>query len=190
MPNFCVKSDVEAQYGRVNINKWADLDNDKNIQTINNRVEWACGNATDYLIGRLIQRRYNLPFEVVPNRIKFLSALFSGILLYDGRLVRDNENRDELSRVRKEFLKGIREILNGQFILTNPVTGEVIPSDCDLAPDVVGVSCGCEESTNLTIDEVNLYYTGLSCQPYLNRRCSSCCCRSCVCKSLVHRFCG
>lgn len=139
---------LELMFGRANIQRWADLDGDRNAVAIAERVTERLLESEEYINERMVQGRYTVPFSPVPRRIVVMTTLFAGVLLYDGRQIAGSrEMRDEVVRHRKEFTKYLREILRGQLKLIHPTSGEAITPSDSITPTVVDsgyycASCG------------------------------------------------
>lgn len=137
MANYAARTNLELLFGTVSLAKWADLDNNKNPVTIDERITWACETATEYVNSRLKSGRYDVPFSSVPKIIVYITAMYAGILLYDSRLILgDSTTVDQVSRHRKEFEKKMRQILAGQLKLLHPTTGDLLDSNAELHPSV------------------------------------------------------
>lgn len=127
---YCERADVEVMYGRKSVARWADLDNDGEEYTITARINWACELATEYINSRLTKGHYDVPFSVgsggnVPLLIINLTAMYTGVLLYDGRQITAKDvDRDEVSRHRKDFNRFVNQIMKGQLKLLDPLTEE------------------------------------------------------------------
>lgn len=136
---YCVNADLDYVYGPKNIKRWADLDNDGNITTITDRKTWAIGVATEYINSRLLRGPYTIPFnDPPPVLIANLTAMYAGILLYDGRqVVSSEEPHDQVSRQRKDFERYLRQILKGQLKLIDGLTGDPLDLTCENYPFVV-----------------------------------------------------
>lgn len=146
MGRYITPKDVDDLYGCTNVQRWADLDNTKQQNAIRDRIELAIVNAEDYIDSRLLNGKYAIPFAAVPRQVKFLTALYTGVLLYDGRQVLDaGEGRDQVSRQRKMFDTYIRRILAGQIKLIHPTTGLELAQQSITHPITVTdqLSCGC-----------------------------------------------
>ena len=136
MTPYCDRGDLETIFGKLNIQRWADLDNDESELTIANRVEWACQWATEFVNSRLQYGHYAVPFISVPELIRDLTAMFAGITLYDGRQVASADDHDLVSRHRRDFDRYIRQIHKGQLKLFNPTTGLPVTIQDESAPFV------------------------------------------------------
>ena len=125
MADYCTATDMELIYGPKNIKRWADLDNDEVAATIAARKAWACELATEFVNSRLLNGPYEIPFTSVPTMIVNLTAMYAGILLYDGRqVVSSEEPHDQVSRQRKDFDRYLRQIFKGQLKLLDPTSGD------------------------------------------------------------------
>jgi hypothetical protein len=131
---YCEQEDLELMYGVSNIRKWADLDNNGDEDIIVARIDWSCETSTEYINSRLMNGPYEIPFSTgsggtLPIIIINLAAMYGGMLLYDGRQVvsAKSDERDQLSRQRKDFDRFIRQIFKGQIKLLDPNTQEELP---------------------------------------------------------------
>lgn len=139
MADYIVRSDIENIFGEANVQKWADINNDKQPSKIQSRINYFCKFSTVYVNGRLIQGRYAVPFDEdsVPTIIVHLTSLIAGVGLYDGRLIIPAEpRRDEASGQRKQSRKLLYEILSGQLRLIDPISGEYVEQQGNIAPTV------------------------------------------------------
>lgn len=137
MAAYCDGDDLDMMFGAKNIDRWADLDNDENGTYNAARVDWACELATEYLNSRLLRGPYAVPFDTpYPTLIVNLTAMYAGILLYDGRQVVSADDKDRVSRQRKDFDRFIKQIFRGQLkLFTTTGTALEVASEC--APFVV-----------------------------------------------------
>lgn len=151
MSNYCAEADLVLIYGQKNINRWADLDNDEDNYVIDARIEWACEFATEFVNSRLLRGPYAVPFDSpYPLLIVNLTAMYAGILLYDGRQVVSAEDNDKVSRQRRDFDRYIRQIFKGQLKLFT-TTGTAISLASECTPFVVVDET---EDTTSTLDDV------------------------------------
>lgn len=134
MANYCTSADLYNMYGELNIQKWADLDNTKNPDTVDTRVAWACEFATEFINARLVRGKYAIPFTSVPKTIVFITTLQAGIMLYDGRRVVSDRNRDEVGIQRKQLNTYLRQILAGQLKMIHPTSGEELTTQSETVP--------------------------------------------------------
>jgi len=117
---YCVRADIEAQYGSENVAKWADLNSNEDAGEITARITQAILEADNEIDSRLRLGPYEIPFtDTIPTGIISLSAMYAGIWLYSSRGVIDytpkGAAQDQLSYQRKEFDRRIRDILAGRY---------------------------------------------------------------------------
>jgi hypothetical protein len=115
MAYYSTREDAELVFGQDNIQLWADADND-NTALSNSRVEWALKKAFRVINGKFYRSRYVVPFDTadVPELINELSAMLSGIFLFDTRRVVDAVNPDDqVSQQRMDSEKMTASILAG-----------------------------------------------------------------------------
>lgn len=156
MANYATRADLNNMYGKINIDIWADLDNNKVGSDVSARVTWALEQATEYINSRLVNGKYEIPFATPPKFIVFLTTLYAGLILYDGRqMINATTPRDQLSRQRNTFKVYMRQLLGGQIKLLDATSGDAIESTCETHisavtieddPDYVAVDdpCDCE----------------------------------------------
>lgn len=183
MANYPTKKSIELVHGMKNITKWADLDNDINTNTINDRIAWSSELATEYVNGRLMLGRYAIPFVAVPKMVIHISSLLAGILLHDGRVVSD-QLRDMVAPKRKEFIRLLRQILGGQLKLLDPMSGEPIATTCYTAPFVITADTVLHTDC-CTINGLRFQGLGM-CASWCSAWCNTCCCHTCICRSLMY----
>ena len=101
---YSTRDDVELVFGKTNIERWADLDNNSDSEYIQSRIDYFGEIAAEMVDGDLSQCAYSVPFaEPYPKIIIHLAALKQGMLLYDGRRVVDDENENQISAQEKEY---------------------------------------------------------------------------------------
>lgn len=175
MANYTDSTKLYQMFGQDNVTKWANLDNGDPtnagvIATIAGRITWACEIATSYVDGRLITGKYTVPFATVPKMIEYLATMLAGLCLYDGRsIVSESSRRDELSFIRKKSSQVIRQILNGQLRLTDPLTGVLLGTGSYNVPAVLQLTDSKCIST--------------ACYEYIHEY--GCTCYSCASKSII-----
>ncbi len=165
MSDYTDRLKLEWIFGRVNLQKWADLDNDRNSEFIRDRITWSCEVATAYINGRMANGRYSVPFTNPDKNIIHLTGLFAGTILYDGRANKSGDTvRDELSIQRKSARRLLHEILTGQLKLYDGISGELLDLTCGNVPFVGGRS-------TISSYTLNPFYISCNCN---GRWCSSC----------------
>lgn len=120
---YATRSDVEDVFGVVNVDKWADLDDDDDAGKITARITRAILVATarvdDFLRGGPYTIQFTAPI-VVP--IVDITAKFAGTWLYAARGVADFDEeigkaQDRLQFVRAEAWKDLKNIRSGASVL-------------------------------------------------------------------------
>lgn len=114
MANYATEEDLIAVYGKAAIYRWANIDNDKDTALRSDRIDFMLTTATEYFNDRLRKGHYVIPFTTVPHTVKFMTAMYAGILLYDARQITSTESRDDLVRQRKDVDQFLKQILRGQ----------------------------------------------------------------------------
>lgn len=150
-----VRRDIEYIFGIDNVRLWADMDKSNDQNLVDNRITDALENALTYIYGRL-RRRYAIPFAAMPKLVKWLNALYAGILLYDARMLVSTPGVDQVGKARKEFRRILREILSGQLHLAEDLSGDEIAL---LGIDIpfVGVAVGISTDGCNTCDSCHHY---------------------------------
>jgi hypothetical protein len=89
-PLYAARSDVENLFGATNVQKWSDVDNQGNVSTVANRVNWSLSLASTKLDDLLRGGPYAVPFTApFPLSLTDSCARLAGVLLYDSRGIRD-----------------------------------------------------------------------------------------------------
>lgn len=161
---YATSNDLELQFGRENLNRWADLDNDKNPNTINARIEWALEEAEEYLNARFVNSKYDVPFGATPPKlIKHLTCLYAGVLLYDGRgQVKTDSAKDQVVNQRGRFNRLIRQILSGQVTLLDGLSGDPLEFNSETTPFAEPIEDISDECSSETCDCESIVYEGQS----------------------------
>src|SRR6188474_1996572 len=94
MPNYCDEEDLYLAFGKDNIRKWADLQSTDDDDTTQERIDWACGIATEQTNDRLRHGPYTFPVELgsgdaYPAMLVRMTALLAGATLYEARGITD-----------------------------------------------------------------------------------------------------
>ena len=117
---YSTRSDSNQIFGKMNIDRWADLDNLEKNEDILTRINWAITEAYDQINARLSGCRYTVPFEAtIDPVIVTLSARLVGVLLYDLRKLVDSPEFDEMSWHRRVIERTYKQIHGGQLTLVN-----------------------------------------------------------------------
>lgn len=103
--------DLDAIYGKTNVDKWADTQNLGQPSVITARRAWALQLASDRCDARLRRSKYLVPLEApIDGVVVDLVARSAGVLLYDSRGLSDQESAG------KDQLKNHREYVNKTFM--------------------------------------------------------------------------
>ena len=89
---YCVDSDLDLAFGRDNVRKWADANNNRLETEVVARKLWARQAATDELDASLAASEYQFPLddaEPYPGLLVRMCAYLAGVLLYESRGVTD-----------------------------------------------------------------------------------------------------
>lgn len=134
---YCEREDLDKQFGAANVDKWANLSNDDDVDDIaaliEERVDWAIRAADEDVDGKLRHGPYHVPFTEdsdgesveVPGEITRLSATLAGVKLYESRGITDTNPETgqavhKLMWHKRDAEKRLREIIAGTFRLDLP----------------------------------------------------------------------
>lgn len=125
---YANRSDIELIFGKSNTSKWADVDNNGDLDDIDDRICWALQSAQAYLDDMLNNGPHSIPIAKLSNN-KFPTQLVvecarkAGTILYDSRGVADvdadGRPQDSLRMHREQTQRFITRILAGQMQLLN-----------------------------------------------------------------------
>lgn len=131
MVAYNTDQDLYDEFGRTNIEAWADLNNTEDAGIIAARAAKMRKYADEEINGRLRTKGYTIPFADIaanpatPTTINEMSTLLTGIKLYQGRGVTDNEEQNnEVAPQQKRYNGLLSGILNGKIILDAEQAGE------------------------------------------------------------------
>lgn len=86
---YATRADIEAVFGKSNVEQWADLDNDEVHVDIAARINTALADAIEFVDDTLRAGPYTLPLTSTHATIKRLTAILAGVRLYEARGVQD-----------------------------------------------------------------------------------------------------
>jgi len=91
---YCVTADLEQVWGSTNVEKWSDLDNDKDAVKMLSRQALACRMAYVIVNDYMADSRYAVPLldkgtTTTPLAVQNVAAVFAGVWLYNNRGVHD-----------------------------------------------------------------------------------------------------
>jgi len=135
--SYCERSDIEAIYGKANVKRWADLDNEQVLADIEDRITVSRDEAYIEINSLLATSRYDTPFEAPYTReITTLAAMYAGLWLYESRGSVDVDDNGRTvhryAQQRKDFYRRVQGIIRG----TRKVGNQEIVSP-NTAPAVV-----------------------------------------------------
>lgn len=111
------ESSMNLIFGAINIQKWADVDNDEDPTKIAARIAWALTQATARVDSMLSTGRYSNYLD--DPLIEDVVARLAGVLLYDSRGITDAEdNENPVSKHQSYVDTTLRRIQSGALKLT------------------------------------------------------------------------
>ncbi len=121
---YCTRQNVEDIYGPDNVIKWADLDNDRDSNKIEDRIVCIIDKATEEIECRLRDGPYKIPFIAPFDKvITDICARLTGVMLYELRGIQDSDSKnDDLLWHRKQVDQVIDGIMARKYRLVTNVT--------------------------------------------------------------------
>ena len=117
--SYCQRSDLENVYGKVNVAKWADLDNNEDNAAITARIDAAIVSSVAKLDGWMRNKAYDVPFVApLDPLVVEISARFAGIYLYEARGYA-NDDGEYMTEQREHAESLVAQVLNGRLQLTH-----------------------------------------------------------------------
>ncbi len=116
---YCTQSEIESYFGRDNVRKWGDLNNNKVTAEIEARIVEAINRATEEIDARLLGGPYTIPleFDTMPRPIVKAAVQLAGDDLYTPRGAQDfDEDGQPLHRLRgerRDALKTLQQVRAG-----------------------------------------------------------------------------
>jgi phage gp36-like protein len=99
---YSTEAHLKLVYGKANIQKWADADNNLNASERSARIAWAIESADEHINARLRLRGWTIPFTSTPVLIRDISAMLAGAKLYEfPRGIVDGDEADSAVAERK-----------------------------------------------------------------------------------------
>lgn len=138
---YCLRIDIENRFGKVNVKRWADLDNNDVESEIETRITAAITYAQSLIDDTLRNGPYAIPFsEPVIETIKQIAADLAGVWLYESRGVEDfdpetNKPQHKLHFQRANARKTLKMLLTGAMRLNLTVTSLTPVVVADTPPD-------------------------------------------------------
>jgi len=141
--SYATRSDLNEVFGKPNVDKWADLDNDGVSATITARITKALAVADDEVNNRLRNGLYALPIVLseggTPVVIVDAAAKIAGCWLYTSRGLADTGDGEKSNpeKLRDEARDALAEIRGGNLILDAELAHSVVPEAFDLDEEAV-----------------------------------------------------
>ncbi len=124
------REDLDNIFGAVNISKWADVNNVEDDNAIVDRVTWAVGIASNYILGKLARKYKVSGWTAFPAIIFDLVARRAGIELY--RTPRGITDGPDMSGailgIDNDLENRLNLVLAGVLVLTDLVETQPINS--------------------------------------------------------------
>lgn len=141
---YCTQADVELAFGRVNVRKWADIDNTNLDAVIVARIAWAVGEADSELDAKLAKSRYQFPLDDssdLPPILTRMASYLAGVLLYESRGVTDVDEHGRAQHAlmwhRKRVEEFIRDVWGKRVELIGVTLKDGAIAPIDEGPDNV-----------------------------------------------------
>ena len=136
---YATRADIEAVFGTINVEKWADLNNEKVSADIAARITSAIAVATAYIDDRLRDGTpYTFPLAaglVVPTTIVDICAKWAGVWLYESRGIADTDEKEHRLTHHKEYVDKVLDSLT-----SGKLTLSLVQAIFSTAPSVIDVS--------------------------------------------------
>lgn len=117
---YATETDLFQVFGRVNVRKWADVNNSKDGAEIDERIAWALESASTELNERLRMSVYQFPLEVepFPQLVVLVTCWLAGLRLYESRGLIDSSDAEGFGkRLEKRVDKFVYDVLNRRVVL-------------------------------------------------------------------------
>lgn len=132
---YAVRSDLENIFGALNIQKWADIDNDGVATKIDARINWALELTYNEINSMLDGGIYTMPFQGRFPIIVNIQANLAAALLYESRgltnTTPEGEPIHQLATHRKVALNKLKQIRGGVLRVhgtkASDINGTIIP---------------------------------------------------------------
>lgn len=115
MARYCTADDLYLYWGRDNVREAADLDSladdpdsvSEQDARIDERIEYMCENACNWIDSMLLDGPYKIPFDEVPGVIREMATEDAFIRLRRPRLGEDDVYREIFATIKTEHLEKI-----------------------------------------------------------------------------------
>ena len=119
---YATISDLEQTFGKFNVRRWADINNSKNSDEENTRMQWALDEASAELNERLRMSVYQFPLDVepFPKLLVRTTCYLAGRMLYESRGIVDAEATDYAKLLDKRVTQFVYDITHRRVVLDVP----------------------------------------------------------------------
>ena len=147
------RSDLDDVFGKSNIDKWADLENEGDPTHIDARVAWAIALAESHVQSKIKLTTYVWESVSTNPMVEHAVALKAGMLLHMNRAVTESDGSAKQGNPMAKFEKLYRDFFVA--VSANEISlGEGDNEVCFGAPSVV------KTADPITLDQYNYYYGG------------------------------
>lgn len=128
MASYITLANIEKKFGQSNVQKWANVDNDDNLDKIAAKQRVAMDDAEGYINSRLRGKGYVIPFAApYPSEIVRITALRAAVELYMSRGVVDADpGENAMQSTINEIERTLGQIISGRIKL-DVVRDEYVP---------------------------------------------------------------
>ncbi len=148
------RSDLDDVFGKSNIDKWADLENEGDIDHIAARVAWAISLAESHVRSKMILTTYVWDTIATNPMVEHAIALKAGMLLHTNRSVVDSDGLSKTGNPMARFERLYKDFFVA--VSSNEISlNDGTPANdgiCFAAPHVL------KQVETYTIDQYNNYY--------------------------------
>jgi phage gp36-like protein len=143
---YSTDDDMELAFGRSNLLKWADVDNNRDWDAVKRRMTWARTQAKAELDARLRDSAYQFPLDItnrclIPTLLTRMEAYLAAVLLYESRGVTDvgpdGKAQHALMWHRQRVEQFIKQIFARQVKLDGAVLRSDAVQQTSEAPDFI-----------------------------------------------------
>ena len=114
---YAQRLNIEQIFGRTNVFKWADINNDQNASDVAIRICWALNVASNRITDRLTGGPYTMPFQQpYPEQLVEQTARMAGVLLYNSRgmVDVDDDDTDPITNHQDQVKEFVLDILSSR----------------------------------------------------------------------------
>jgi hypothetical protein len=129
-PWWTSREELERMFGRTNITRWADIENENVAEDITAQIQWSVVAGHEDAVMRLEGTSCGIIYTA-PSPLRIATTRLAAFLLYSARGIKDapedQEGRSRLSTAKKladEFFKMVRA---GQYSIGSGLAGDGLP---------------------------------------------------------------